>query len=265
MKFGLLGFPIDYSLSPQIYREFAIQFEHHIDYQLIPTTADNLAERIVTLQQTGYRGVNITQPLKRLVLQYAGLQSKSTRLVQAANVLSFEPDGSIKADNTDGIGFYHALQKHVSDPIKNKTVLLIGCGGAARGILPQLFRLQPKKIILLNRTPAPTVALLKQYAELVCFDSEQSYDWIINATSIPCYELPNSLPSLTFAEKIIYDLTYNHDMIRHQQFVAQYKPAALYDGRSMLIEQAAVAYSIWYGVVPKTNTLMNRLIVHRKK
>lgn len=259
MKFGLIGSPINYSLSPQIHQQFAKQFNIELNYQLIPTTIDHLEITINELQQQGFVGVNVTQPLKQKIIAYATQQSDLVLRTQAANTLTFNSSNTIFADNTDGIGFYNAIKNHVPHDIKNKTVLLIGAGGAASGILPMLLKFCPQKIMLLNRTIDRSQKLIEQYPEINMFKSRDSHQWVINATAIPCYELPKYFPQLSFESSVLYDLTYNHDAASKHDFCRERQPLAVYDGLTMLVEQAATAFKIWHGVSPETAAVVKKL------
>ncbi len=259
MKFALLGLPVEYSLSPQIHKAFAAQFGFELEYHLIAVPPQELKATLIELQYQQFRGVNITQPYKQTITAYATELSSQVKQVNAANVLTFEANGKIYANTTDGIGFLKAIRHHVPYSMKNQTVLLIGAGGAALSILPFLYQLQPTQVLLLNRTIASSHSLRNIYPNLQLFDGCQSYQWIVNATSIPYYELLSLFPLLSFHKKLIYDLTYQHEIDKSTHAIRHYQPLAVFTGLSMLVEQAAAAFWLWHHVHPDTEPVLNRI------
>lgn len=265
MRFGLLGFPIDYSLSPKIHEMFASQSNININYHLILTRASDLPNRLHQLLQEGYRGVNLTQPLKKIVLNYVSSQSNRVQSAHAANTLSFTKNKEIEADNTDGIGLVRALQSHVPYNIQGKRVLIIGAGGAASGIVPELLKLPLREVSIINRTLPVAESLCQRNTSLLPYCQSIDYDWIINTTTLRVYQLPTVFPQIIFDNKIVYDINYCHSGPELASFLKQHKPLTFFNGLSMLVEQAAYAFSIWHGLQPDTKTVLEELVYFLKK
>jgi len=258
MRFALIGYPIDYSLSPFIHQQFAAQFDVKMDYHLIPTEIENLSAVIKQLISEQYLGINVTQPHKQSILKYVNHQSDTVKKVKAANTIAFRED-EIHAYNTDGKGFYNAIKYYVGSSLENKNILLIGAGGVAKSILPELIKLNASTIKLLNRSVNKSQDLLREYQGVALYQANDNYDYIINATTLAYYQLPVNFPHLEFRDKIIFDSTYAHQQSKCQRFMKLYQPEAVYNGVAMLVEQAACAFTIWHGLTPEIQPVLKNI------
>ena len=250
-KFGLIGYPINYSLSPKLHIAFAKQLGIEIEYQLLPTTVEALEERLISLKENGYTGVNITQPLKQTVLRYVTSQSEAVTHCSAANTLTFNENGGIHADSTDGVGFARAFSNHLKTTLQGKRVLILGAGGAAKSIIPEIIRMQPTRMAILNRSSTHVNILCNQYETIQHYEGG-NVDWIINTSTLPVYALPKAFPELTFSAQSVYDLNYSYDAKAFEAFRAEHGMLVLHNGKTMLVEQAAQAFWLWHGVYPSS-------------
>lgn len=250
LRFAVMGAPITNSLSPLIHYCFAKQTGIRLRYDKLYVEQDDFKREMQSFFALGGAGLNITSPLKGLAYQFSDVQSKRCQLVKSANTLWFK-ENKIYADNTDGQGFILDLQNYIS--VADKTILIIGAGGAARGIIPDLLALKPQSIAILNRTQESAFRLINNFTDKVILaDTALSYDIIINATASNgdicrdkqiersqfCYDLRYAyIGGTPFSERAV-------------KLGVQAK-----NGLGMLINQAALSFEIWHGVRPSTNIL----------
>ena len=162
--FAVFGNPIGHSKSPQIHVMFAEQFDIDIEYRAIEAPLDGFAAAITDFRDEGASGCNITVPFKQEAWQLADSRSGRAELPGAVNTFRFEDDGTIFGDNTDGVGLLRDLTLNLDSTIHNKNILVVGAGGAVRGILGPLIEQAPKKLVLANRTVAKAVELAKIFS-----------------------------------------------------------------------------------------------------
>ena len=217
-------------------------------------------------------GLNITVPFKRDAWNIADIRSKRAEMAGAVNTLLMNSDGEICADNTDGIGLVNDLCNNHHIIIANKRILLLGAGGAARGVIQPLLYHNPTRLLIVNRTADKAVELADDFSALgpisgcgyddCCFDTnngEQNFDIIINATSASLKgELPPIPESVVGPNSICYDMMYSAE---DTAFVAWSKNKAQIsvDGLGMLVEQAAESFFIWRGVRPDTQAVITEI------
>jgi shikimate dehydrogenase len=256
-RYAVVGNPIAHSLSPQIHRYFAEQAQQHISYEAIELQVDNFAEQIRDLQEQGLKGVNVTVPFKQQAWEICRQRSPRAEQAGAVNTLVFEENRGISGDNTDGAGLTRDLVYNHKVNIEHKNILILGAGGAVRGVLAPLAELEPEKITIANRTidKAEKLALDFNFSDLInpCgYDDlgAEKFDLIINATAAG---LSNRVPpvpkEVLAAHSIAYDMMYNLD--GPTAFVAWAQDQGVekaIDGLGMLVEQAAESFYIWRGV-----------------
>ena len=252
-KYAVIGNPIQHSLSPEIHQLFATQAGIEIAYEKVLIDLENFAVEINQIK-ANYDGVNVTLPFKELAMKIADTKSDEVKLSRSANTLTFT-DTMIHADSTDGYGLVSDLkQNQVS--LENKSILLLGAGGAANGIMYQLIRENPKKIILSNRTIEKSHLMkdywlksldLKDLIEIFHENMIQEIDLVINATSagINSHESPINLHDFN-KNTFCYDMMYG----KETAFIQSAKDNNLnyLDGIGMLINQAAKSFKIWHGL-----------------
>lgn len=260
-RYLVLGHPIEHSKSPMIHTLFAQQTGQDMIYgslDVTPGTLPDVLERLIV--QDGVTGMNITVPYKTEAFELCDMVSPRARRARAVNTLLFNVD-SLRGDNTDGVGLMRDL-KNLEFEIEEKRILILGAGGAVRGILEPILRKSIDGLWIANRTVEKAEALVKEFVDLATTSVEalsfealveqQPFDAVINATSASLAgELP-PLPDNLFAEDAwAYDLMYAAEPTPFMQW-AEAHGARVADGLGMLVEQAAESFSIWRGVRPET-------------
>jgi shikimate dehydrogenase len=255
--YAVFGNPIAHSLSPIIHQQFSLQTGVSLCYKKIEVPLLQFEEVVTDFFKQGGKGLNITLPFKERAYAMADVQSPRASTAGAANVLWME-GYSLHADNTDGVGLIRDLQQHAI-PLTHKAILLLGAGGAARGIIGPLLQENPASLTLANRT-FEKAQLLQQVFPLVItcqLDKlRQDYDLIINATSASFNDRALLVPQAIFSNHpFCYDLAYGKN--RATPFVQKAKQlgCTAMDGTGMLIEQAAEAFFIWHGIRPRSLSL----------
>jgi shikimate dehydrogenase len=256
-----MGNPIAHSLSPVIHQHFAEQTGISLRYDKIEVPVALFEQYVIDFfNQPEGKGLNITLPFKERA--FAMAQVKSARCLQAgaANTL-WMANGQRHADNTDGVGLIRDLSHYID--LADKTVVLLGAGGAARGVIGELLNAHPARLILSNRTVEKAHALGNSFPEIHTCGFEaltEHYDVIINATSASLQDNTLTLPdSILNNHPFCYDLAYSRDkMTPFVQWAKSHGSQAM-DGLGMLIEQAAEAFLIWHGIMPDTTSLKRSL------
>ena len=268
-KYAVIGNPVKHSLSPTIHGIFAQQTKQDLEYGKILAPLDRFNDTVTEFIQAGGKGINITVPFKVEAYQLANDHSALARQAGAANTLLFRDDGSIYADNTDGVGLVQDLTHNHHFCLRGKRILVIGAGGAARNIIGALLAQAPQQVMVSNRTESKAQALVTQFelhgtitaCALNALDT-QAFDLIINASSAG---LTGDFPPLSTAlinqHTWCYDLVYTRDRSQTAflHWAAPSKPAMMLDGLGMLVEQAASAFALWRGIHPKTTVVIKQL------
>jgi shikimate dehydrogenase len=267
-RYAVVGNPVAHSLSPRIHNSFAAQTGEALSYKAIKLPLDGFANGIRDLQNQGYAGVNVTVPFKREAWELCDALSARAEQAGAVNTLSFAADGGIGGDNTDGLGLTRDLLSNLQIEIAQREILVLGAGGAVRGVLGPLLALAPASLTIANRTPAKAAALADYFAgqghiQAVAFDAldDQRFDLVINGTAAG---LGNDVPavpdSILDQHTVCYDMMYNIES--DTAFVAWALAQGVlraHDGLGMLVEQAAEAFNIWRHVRPTTAEIIRSL------
>lgn len=262
---AVMGHPIAHSLSPAIHQCFATQTGLTLRYDKIDVSEALFESAVMDfLQAPDGKGLNVTLPFKTRAYAMAKVKSARCRQAGAANTLWIE-DSVLHADNTDGVGFIRDILRFVD--LKNKTVVLLGAGGAARGVLLPLLAAGPERVIVSNRTLEKTESLKKMAPAITtCALAAltDAYDVIINATSLSLQHDALGLPDTMLVNRpFCYDLAYTLNGITpFIQWAAAHGSEAV-DGLGMLIEQAAESFWIWHQVKPDTSLI--RSIIQKMK
>jgi shikimate dehydrogenase len=263
-KYAVIGNPIVHSKSPLIHRMFAEQTGQDISYEKIEAPLDGFAATVERLRREGYKGCNVTVPFKFEAFQLCVMHTGRAREAQTANTLLFQ-DGEIWGDNTDGAGLITDIEQNLGFKLMFKDALLMGAGGAARGVLHPLFN-AGVGIVIANRTVdkaqqmaaefegAGTV-FARSYAEL----AGKKFDLAINATASSLADALPPLPDGLFKPgALAYDMMYGRDT-PFLQFARAQGAAIVADGLGMLVEQAAESFYKWRGVRPDTRPVLAKL------
>lgn len=267
-KYAVFGNPIDHSKSPDIHRQFAEQTGQAMSYEKQLVDPQGFEAAADAFFAGGGKGLNITVPFKQDAYSYVARTSPRARRAGAVNTLSLEADGTILGDTTDGVGLVSDIKHNLGWQIRHKKVLILGAGGAVRGVLEPLLEEQPQHIIIANRTVDKALQLAKGFAEfgylLGCgFDmlDEQQFDVIINGTSASLQgELPPLPECLINADgsTVCYDMLYGAEPTPFMQWAAE-RGAKVSDGLGMLVGQAAESFALWRGVRPETAPVIRSL------
>ena len=264
-RYGVFGNPIGHSKSPQIHRLFAEQTGQDLSYEPLLAPLDDFPGFANAFFETGL-GANVTVPFKEQAYRLADRLSERGQRAGAVNTLKKLEDGSLLGDNTDGIGLVRDLLDNAGVALQGKRILLLGAGGAVRGVLEPLLAQRPAALVIANRTLAKAEQLAGEFAELgpvsaSAFEQLQGpFDVIINGTSASLGgELPplgDSLiePGVTFC----YDMMYAAQATPFCQWAAE-RDASNRDGLGMLVEQAAAAFELWRGARPESATVLAAL------
>jgi shikimate dehydrogenase len=267
-RYCVIGNPIAHSKSPEIHAAFAATTGQDLVYERCLAPLDGFADTVRRLVAEGYRGANVTVPFKLEAAAIATRLSERARLAGAVNTLRFE-DGAIVGDNTDGPGLVADIVRNAGMALAGKRVLLLGAGGAARGIVLPFLEQGPAAIVIANRTRATADALVEQFAAHAAHPGQVSavgmdaiegvFDVVVNATSASLAADMPPVPASAFGpDTLAVDIMYGKEPSQFMEFAALHG-AAVRDGLGMLVEQAAEAFTLWRGVRPATTPVLVQL------
>lgn len=262
--YAVFGNPIAHSKSPLIHAAFARQTGQDMDYTSILAPVDGFREAVRAFQAQGGAGANVTVPFKEQAYALADERTARAEAAGAVNTLKFQA-GTVLGDNTDGVGLVRDLTANLGLALTGKRLLLMGAGGAARGVVLPLLEEGPAELFIVNRTAAKAAALARCFSEFAVIDGGgyerlggKPFDVVINATAASLGgELP-PLPGDVFASGAwAYDMMYG----RETPFMAfaRARGARVADGLGMLVEQAAEAFFLWRGLRPMTAPVIQSL------
>jgi shikimate dehydrogenase len=261
-RYAVFGNPIGHSKSPFIHAEFARQTGQDMAYSALLAPLDDFAGAMRDFVALGGKGANVTVPFKEQAYALADRLTARAEAAGAVNTLSFAADG-VAGDNTDGVGLVRDLAVNLGVNLFGKRILLLGAGGAARGVLRPLLEGRPGSLVIANRTAAKATGLAEQFG---CagggFDAlrDQAFDLVVNATSASLAGDAPPLPESVFAPgALAYDMMYGRETPFMQ--AARAAGAHVADGLGMLVEQAAEAFFVWRGVRPETGPVIAMLRV----
>lgn len=262
--YAVFGNPVAHSKSPLIHAEFARQTGQDMDYAALLAPMEGFRETVQAFRAGGGRGANVTVPFKEQAFALAEQVTPRAQAAGAVNTLKFE-DGRILGDNTDGAGLVADLAGNQGLDLRGARILLMGAGGAARGVVQPLLERGPAALFIANRTADKAEALARQFAQggrVVGGGYEslagQRFDGVVNATAAGLAgELPPLPEALFMPGAWVYDMMYG----RETPFMAHARArgARVLDGLGMLVEQAAEAFLWWRGVRPETAPVISML------
>lgn len=268
-QFAVFGHPIAHSLSPQIHRAFAQPFGIALDYRTIDAEPSAFAEAVKRFfDEDEGRGANVTLPHKAAAFALADEHSQAAIRVGTANVLTRLADGRLAAHNTDGAGLVRDLTERHSIDLRGHDALMLGAGGAARGVAWSLLDAGVATLTIVNRSPDPADALADAIGEPARVHTRYwedlgnigSYDLIVNATSAGTLGQSLTLPfTLAASRALCYDLGYGTSAIGFLAWARAAGARYAYDGLGMLVETAADAFELWHGKRPDTQPAYQQL------
>lgn len=266
-QYAVFGQPITHSKSPQIHTLFAKQTQQQLNYTAQEVSADTFDASITHFFKQGGKGLNCTVPLKELAWQRADTLSERAAFSKAVNTLILQDDGTLLGDNTDGLGLLADLINNHHIPLLNSRILILGAGGASRGIIAPLMAQKPNSIVIANRTVNKAATLSKEFAPLGSINGcgyddikDHQFDLILNATSASLSgKLPPLADTLLAKNGYCYDLAYGEKPTAFVSWGFSHHAKKSVDGLGMLVEQAAEAFYLWRGVRPDTADIINTI------
>jgi shikimate dehydrogenase len=263
-RYAVIGHPVAHSRSPQIHAEFARLTAQPVLYERIDAAPEYFAGALREFLAGGGRGLNVTQPFKEEAYALCHLRTPRAERARCVNTLYVHADSTLVGDNTDGAGLVTDLRRNQQVDIEGSRVLILGAGGAARGILPALLDEAPASIQVANRTPKRARHLTDVFRDEGRVSGGgfedlrgMSFDIVINATSASLKgELPPLPRDLLEPGAVCYDLAYAERPSVFMHWAEREGATLILDGWGMLVEQAAESFFIWRGVRPPTATLL---------
>ena len=264
-RYIVIGNPVSHSLSPEIHARFAASLDERIEYGKLLVPAGEFAPHAQRFFDEGGHGANVTLPFKVDAFGFAQSSSARARAAGAANFLA-RRSGAIHADNTDGAGLVADLTRNLALELRGARIVVLGAGGAARGVIGPLLALAPAAVEIANRTAGKAVELAQAFAPM---GPVRALDWgaleraspalVINATSTSVRGEPLEIPANLFAPGVFaYDMAYGPAAGAFIES-ARRSGARASDGLGMLVEQAAESYFLWRGRRPQTQAVLAQL------
>ena len=263
-KYAVMGNPIAHSKSPMIHTLFAQQLNHSLSYEAILVEIGAFNAAVENFRTAGGMGLNVTVPFKRDAWKLVGERTPRAELAGAVNTVVVREDGTLLGDNTDGIGLVRDIRDNLGITLAGKKILLLGAGGAVRGVLGPLLDEKPASLVIANRTPARAQELADAFEEFGTIDGcgfdeldGSSFDIVINGTSASLKgEVPPLPDALLASGALCYDMMYGAQPTAFMTWADDHNSAYIADGLGMLVEQAAESFLIWRGVKPETRPVI---------
>jgi len=258
-RYAIIGNPVAHSQSPQIHAEFARATGQDIDYARLEAPLDAFAQTVERWRSEGGKGLNVTLPFKHQAYRLCTQVSARARVAQAVNTMRFHDSFG---DNTDGVGLVRDLSQNLGLALGGKSVLLLGAGGAAQGVVGALREAGVARLVVANRTVSRAKGLAERFPGTLACGYEalatERFDVVVNATSASLGgEAPPVPAEVLKSATLAYDMVYGRDT----PFLAAARRAGARacDGLGMLVEQAAESFFIWRGVRPATRPVLEKL------
>lgn len=266
-RYAVMGNPVAHSKSPQIHAHFASETGQDLVYEALLVEPGQFSSAVSGFFRSGGKGLNITVPFKQEAWALAQQKSEHAALAGAVNTLLMNDEGVLQGHNTDGIGLVRDITQNHSGVLKGKSVLILGAGGATRGIVLPLLRENCNSLCIANRTLSKAqelVPLFAAYGEVrACGFDElpgQQFDWVFNATAASLQgELPPLPAGILKTGAWCYDLMYAKEPTVFCRWAQTQGAQQVLDGLGMLVEQAAESFWLWRGVRPRTDAVLKKL------
>ena len=264
--YAVIGNPIAQSKSPRIHAEFARQLAQEMRYEAIFAPRDGFVAAVSAFRADGGKGLNVTVPFKLEAFALATERTERAEQAGAVNTLKFD-GASVLGDNTDGAGLVVDLRDRLDFGIRGRRLLLMGAGGAARGVVLPLLREEPASLAIANRTVEKALVLEKRFAPFGTVEggdyrrlTGRQFDLVINATSASLSgELPPIPPGVFAPGALAYDMVYGDKPTRFLDFARENGAPRTADGLGMLIAQAAESFFLWRGIRPEIEPVLAML------
>lgn len=266
-RYGVMGHPIDHSWSPFIHGLFAKQTGQNLSYRLFDVPPEKFRSSALEFFTHGGRGLNITVPHKAAAAELVNRLSARAERAGAVNTIMLDQQNELFGDNTDGAGLLTDLTVNLGIELTARRILILGAGGATRGVLAPLLEARPEHLVIANRTPGRAMELAEEFADLGAvhgcgFDAlaAEPFDLIINATSASLHgEVPLVPARIIAKHTICYDMAYGKGDTSFTRWAREHRARSAYKGWGMLVEQAAESFELWRGVRPDTRPILEAL------
>lgn len=265
-RYAVVGHPVSHSRSPEIHARFAEQTGEELEYGTLDLAPADFETGVRAFFADGGRGLNVTLPHKEAAAQLADALTPRAGQAAAVNTLAVRPDGTLLGDNTDGAGLIRDLQANLGVDLANSRILLVGAGGAARGVIAPLLEARPGVLVLANRTGERAEALAVAFqpvGPVVACPLDgllDDFDLIVNATAASLAGDRPALPDSAIGSRTVaYDLMYGSRPSAFMAWAAERGARQVSDGLGMLVEQAAESFLVWRGVRPETTSVLQAL------
>ncbi len=265
-RYLVVGNPIAHSQSPFIHACFAEQTGERMVYEAELVDEGGFAQAMGNFQASGGKGMNVTVPFKRDAWFAVDVRGPLAERAGSVNTISFLDDGRSRGDNTDGIGLVRDLCDRHDVVLSGRQVLVIGAGGAARGVIEPVLAEAPERLVVANRTPGRAERLRAEFADLGPIEAcglaglaGRHFDCIVNATSASLQGEALALPDGIVEGAFCYDMMYGPGPTPFMRWALAHGARQAVDGLGMLVEQAAESFRIWRGVRPDTAPVIEAL------
>jgi shikimate dehydrogenase len=266
-QYGVVGHPVAHSWSPFIHGMFAKATAQNLNYRLFDIEPDEFRRGVLALFAGGVRGLNVTVPHKQAAAELVNELTPRAERAQAVNTIAFFDDSRLLGDNTDGVGLINDLNLNLRVELAGKRILVLGAGGAVRGVLAPLLEQAPERLVVANRTPERARELAARFADLGAvtgcgFDriEGQSFDLIVNGTSASLQGKMPELPDHLVGDRTVcYDMAYGRGPTPFTLWAEARDAALAAKGWGMLVEQAALSFALWRGIRPNTKPVLEAL------
>jgi shikimate dehydrogenase len=262
-RYAVIGNPVGHSLSPRIHRMFAEQIGRVLEYDALLAPLDGFVRTLCTFFEDGGSGVNVTLPFKEAAYDWVTSCDEYAGSAGAVNTI-VASNGGFRGCNTDGLGLVKDLTINLGCTLADKRVLILGAGGAVRGIIGPLLGASPRALVVANRTESRARALIERFEDprLTASDLETltgPFDIVVNGTSAG---LVGTLPKVSdeaIGGSLVYDMVYGHNAEPFCRWAIEHGAVRAVDGLGMLVEQAAEAFELFHGVRPDSASVLRRL------
>lgn len=270
--YAVMGNPISHSKSPQIHTAFALETEQKIEYTAIHVDVGGFSQAVSHFQGHGGRGLNVTVPFKLDAWKMADSLTERAKRAGAVNTLILSKDGAIKGDNTDGVGLVNDIIDHLGWVISQKRVLILGAGGASRGVIGPILEKKPQSLTIANRTASKATELARLFADMKDKETQaieaggydfltgRQFDLVINATAASLHgEVPPLPDGLLASDGCCYDMMYAAQATAFMRWAEQQGVTQISDGLGMLVGQAAESFYVWRGIRPAVTPVIHSI------
>jgi shikimate dehydrogenase len=269
-QYGVIGHPVTHSWSPFIHGMFAKETSQNLVYRLFDVPPASFRRDSLRLFASGVRGLNVTLPHKQTAAELVNELTPRAERAQAVNTIAYFEDTSLLGDNTDGLGLMADLERNMGLALSGKRVLLMGAGGAVRGVLGPLLERELGECVVANRTPERARQLATDFADMgeikPCGFADVSgppFDLIINATAASLHgEVPAMPAGLVSEQTVCYDMAYGRGHTPFTLWAKSQHAGRTTKGWGMLVEQAAESFLLWRGIRPDTKPVLAALAQH---